>query len=54
LETFTKNVNLILKQFIMINRRLALEKITLMLGGMVSTPLMAGVLGKKMNNNVKI
>lgn len=31
------------------NRREALEKITLMMGGMISAPLMAGVMGEKLN-----
>ena len=31
------------------NRREAIEKITLMMGGMISAPLMAGVMGEKLN-----
>lgn len=35
----------------MINRRIALERISLIIGGTMSAPLMAGVFGEKLNNN---
>ncbi len=34
----------------MINRRIALERISLLIGGTISAPLMAGILGEKLNS----